>query len=286
MTVSEHLQSAAGSPPVRIGVVGGAGQMGNWLRRFWQDRGFEVRYSDRDTPLSNEDVVRWAQLTFVSVPLHATPAVLRELASGVVGDRALVSIASLMGPSAEALAGVPAEAICAHPVFGPTVTGTASLPVVVAPVRGERWSQWLVQTLRAAGLSVHVSTPQAHDTKMALVQAMVHSLYVALCQTLCAAELPPPEALPWSSPTMHLQLGLAARILSQDAELYADLVVDNPRAPEGLELLSSKLQHLAALARAGDRAGFIAAFADARESFAGTRESLATDAEAALAQLA
>src|SRR5689334_15404749 len=105
MTTSEQLPSPAGTAPVRIGIVGGAGQMGSWLRRFWQDRGYAVRYSDRDTPLSNEDVVDWAHLTFVSVPLRATPAVLRELAPGVAGDRALVSIGSLMGPSAEAMAG-------------------------------------------------------------------------------------------------------------------------------------------------------------------------------------
>ncbi|HWE63066.1 MAG TPA: hypothetical protein VHB98_15240, partial [Chloroflexota bacterium] len=83
----------------RIGIVGGAGQMGGWLRGFWQERGCAVRFSDRDTTLRNEQVVAWAQVTFVAVPLGATPRVLRELAPHVTGDRALVSIASLMAPS-------------------------------------------------------------------------------------------------------------------------------------------------------------------------------------------
>lgn len=273
------------SRAVRIGIIGGAGQMGGWLRRFWEGQGHAVRFSDRDTALRNEDIVAWAQVTFVAVPLAVTPRVLRDLAPCATGDRALISIASLMGPSAAALAAVPAEALCAHPVFGPTVTGTAGLPVIVAPVRGTRWLDWLVETLRAAGLAVHLATPEAHDVRMALVQGLLHSLYVALCQTFDAAHLPPAEALAWASPTLRLQFGMAARILGQDPALYADLVVGNPAAPAALDLLVRTLQTLADLARAGDRDGFMAAFLAARESFGEVQVRLAAEAEDALGHL-
>jgi prephenate dehydrogenase len=270
---------------VRIGVVGGGGQMGGWLRRFWEGQGYEVRYSDCDTRLRNEEVVEWAQATFVAVPLDATPGVLHDLASRATGDRALISIASLMGPSADALLPASVEAFCAHPVFGPTVMATAGLPVLVAPVRGTRWMEWLVTTLRAAGLSVHVTTPDAHDARMAMVQALLHSLYVALCQTFDAGGLPPAEAIAWASPTLRLQLGMAARILGQDPALYADLVVGNPAAPAALDLLVHTLQRLAELARSGDRDGFIASFIAARASFGGSQVRLAAEAEDALGRL-
>lgn len=275
----------ATSGPVRIGIVGGAGQMGAWLRHFWERLGHEVRYSDRQTALRNDEVVAWARVTFVAVPLDVTPVVLRDLAPHATDGRALVSIASLMGPSADALAAVPAEALCAHPVFGPTVISTAGLPVIVAPVRGTRWAEWLVASLRAAGLAVHVTTPDAHDARMAMVQALLHSLYVALCQAFAAADLPAAEAIAWASPTLRLQLGMAARILGQDPALYADLVVGNPAAPAALDLLVQALQSLADLARAGDRAGFMAGFLAARESFGTARERLSAEAEDALARL-
>lgn len=277
----------AASPPggVRIGVVGGAGGMGTWLRRFWADLGCPVRFSDRGTELSNRDLLLWADITFVSVPLHATPAVLRELAPLAGTEQALVSIASLMSPSAEALAGSRGQALCAHPVFGPTVATTRGLPVVIAPLRGDRWSSWLAETLRAAGLAVRISTPDAHDATMAMVQAMLHSLYVALCHALTDRDLPIPEALAWASPSLYLQLGLAARILGQDAELYADLVVGNPHAPAALDALAARLQDLAACARSGDRDAFIAAFVGARDGFEDRLSPLATAAERALAHL-
>ena len=242
----------SGPGTTRIGVVGGAGQMGEWLRRFWSGLGCEVRFSDRGTSLTNEELVRWARLTFVSVPLQYTPQVLSELAPLVGVDCALASIASLMVPSAVALGGGAGEALCAHPVFGPTVIATAGLPFVVAPVRGTRWADWLVGVLRGAGLAVHVATPADHDRTMTIVQSLLHSLYVALCLTMDEQGLAPADALPWASPTLHLQLALIARILGQDPDLYAGLVVGNPQAPEALESLADgqaniKDDHLAGL---------------------------------------
>jgi len=274
----------AGPGMPRIGVVGGAGGMGGWLRRFWEGRGCEVRYSDLRTTLTNQDLVRWASLTFVSVPLQHTPGILRELAPLVGADCALASIASLMVPSAAALAGGTGEALCAHPVFGPTVIATEGLPVVVAPVRGSRWADWLVDALREAGLSVQVATPSTHDRTMTIVQSLLHSLYVALCLTMERQGLSPAATLPWASPTLQLQLGLIARILGQAPDLYAGLVVGNPLAPAALEDLADGLTQLAALARAGDEAAFAQAFLAARAGFGEHLDPLAAAAEAALGQ--
>ena len=282
MSDPESLPPSSGS--IRIGIVGGAGQMGSWLRRFWEAQGCETRFSDRGTALTNAEVVLWAQMTFVAVPLDATPSLLRELAPLATGDRVLVSIASLMHPSAAALSEAPGAAICAHPVFGPTVTRTNGLPVIIAPVRGTAWAHWLALRFRAVGMVVHETTPEEHDARMAMVQALLHSLFVALSGTFADADLPVPVALPWASPTLRLQFGMIARILGQDPELYADLVIGNPASPDGLESLIRNLQRLADFARDGDRAAFIAAFSAARDSFGDDLAELAAEAESALAQ--
>jgi prephenate dehydrogenase len=266
----------------RIGVVGGEGQMGRWLRRFWEERGYVVSYSDRGTAVTNVEVARTADLTFVAVPLSSTPAVAKALAPIVGADQALISIASLMGPSAAALAGCAGEALCAHPVFGPSVREIRGLPVVTARVRGEHWASWLVERLREAGMTVRETTPPEHDKAMAVVQALLHSLYVALSRTMSDVGMDPARALDWASPTLRLQLGLTARILSQDPGLYAGLVVGNPWAPELLEGLAASLTELAALARAGDEDGFAAAFTQAHQSFGDLGPELSDRAEAAL----
>jgi prephenate dehydrogenase len=266
----------------RIGVVGGEGQMGLWLRRFWERRGFAVAFSDRGSSLTNEDVARRSDLTFVAVPLMVTADVLAALSAHIGADQALISIASLMGPSAAALADCTGQTLCAHPVFGPTVREVRGLPVVVAPLRGEHWAAWLIESLRDAGLAVHESTPSEHDKAMAVVQALLHSLYVALAETMSEADMEPRRALEWASPSMHLQLGMIARILGQDPQLYAGLVVGNPWAPDLLDSLAASLTKLASHARSGDIAGFAAAFTRANQSFGDLVPDLARRAEAAL----
>jgi prephenate dehydrogenase len=256
--------------------------MGRWLRRFWRGQGFQVVWSDQQAVLTNHQVVERADLIFVSVPLAATPEVLRDLAPRVPSHAGLVSIASLMEPSAAVLASCAGEGLCAHPVFGPTVTGARGQPIVLAPVRGDAWLAWLGRALASAGMAVRQSTPAEHDASMAIIQALLHSLFVALCGTMEAGDLPPEVAMGLASPTMRLELGLAARILSQDPALYAELVVGNRAAPAQLDRLAEALRRLAALARAGDREAFAAAFLSARESFGASLAPLAARAEAAL----
>jgi prephenate dehydrogenase len=191
-----------------------------------------------------------------------------------------------MEPSVVELGALRGESMCAHPVFGPTVRRATGLPIAVAGVRGDRWRHWLINVLTEAGLDVLETTPQEHDASMAIVQAMLHSTYVALCRAMSAAALPPTAAFAWGSPTLRLQLGLVARILGQDPNLYADLVVGNPHSPARLEELATELNRLADLAREGDRAGFAAVFNAARESFGDRVDDLANRAEAALEHFA
>lgn len=270
---------------VRIGVIGGAGQMGRWLRGFWQVRGATVLWSDRGSTCTNAGVVEASDLTFVAVPLRATPGLIRALAPVVSVRQCLISIASLMEPSARELAAVSGDALCVHPMFGPTVQRTAGLPIAVAHVHGDRWRDWLVESLRAAGMKVCETSPRQHDASMAVTQAMLHSTFVGFCAAMSNAALPPESALEWASPTMRMQLGLIARILAQDAELYTDLVVGNPQAPDRLDALAGELMRLAGFARAGDTDAFARTFLAARATFGDKLDELSRQAEAALDQL-
>src|SRR5258708_2693213 len=146
------VMPACTPPRPHIGIVGGNGQMGRWLHSFWTERGCEVLVSDRDTNTSNEEVVRGSDRSFVAVPLRATPEVIGSLAGFVGLDSGLVSIASLMAPSVRELEEVRGDALCAHPVFGPTVRSHAGLPLITAPIRGTRWHAWLVDEFTDAGL--------------------------------------------------------------------------------------------------------------------------------------
>ncbi|HYV08641.1 MAG TPA: prephenate dehydrogenase/arogenate dehydrogenase family protein, partial [Thermoplasmata archaeon] len=114
----------------RILVVGGAGQMGRWLCRYFRSRGFEVVVNDPAGPLEGfpfepdlRRAVHEADVVAVSVPMSVSADVLRTIAE--MKPKALVfDIASLKAPVEDPLrsmgrAGLRVTSV--HPMFGPNL---------------------------------------------------------------------------------------------------------------------------------------------------------------------
>ena len=81
-------------------------------------------------------------------------------------------------------------------------------------------------------------TPEAHDRNMAIVQGLTHLLTVCMGRILQNFNMPPQEAMLFSTPVFRINLDLIGRLLSQDLGLYEDLI-GNKYVPEILEMFQS-----------------------------------------------
>ena len=266
--------------PPTIGIAGGHGGMGSLFARLLGAAGATVLLSDRDTPLRNVDLAARCDLTFVAVPLRATPGVLAELAPCIRPEAALCSLGSLMEPAATALETCPGEAFLLHPLFGPAHKRLHGATLALAVLRGGRWHKWLLSWLRTAGAGVVMTTPTEHDRTMATAQALLHGSYAALTPQLAGA-LGQRDPLAWASPTLRLQLGLMSRILHQDARLYGDLLALNHYTPEAIDALTARLEELRAAVREGPDA-VAAFFEEARKTLGASGPLLAVEGNRAL----
>jgi prephenate dehydrogenase len=274
------------SPPL-VGIVGGKGQMGRWFARFFAERGCEVLVSDRDTTLTNGDLAARCAIVVVCVPIRVTPAVLQEVVAAAGRDTLVVSTASLMMLALPQLRRAQGEALCLHPLFGPMTAASGQI-AVNAPVRHGPRGRWLVGALTEAGILVRDMTPEEHDRAMASVQVMQHACFVAFANALASSDLVVPAALGVATPTFRLFLALAARILSQDAGLYGDIVTLNPHASTALGAFQSALAEVRATAESCDAAAFERLFARARayfEAAPAAGAALIADAEHSLLDL-
>jgi len=63
-----------------------------------------------------------------------------------------------------------------HPLFGPqsAATGINGLKIAVCPVQGTRHARLAAFLRRALGLTVIMTTPEAHDKEAAVVQGLTH----------------------------------------------------------------------------------------------------------------
>jgi prephenate dehydrogenase len=118
----------------------------------------------------------------------------------------------------------------------------------------------MLSLFRSEGALCTITTPDAHDRMMAVVQGLTH--FVTLCMADCirhmGTDLPLTES--FMSPVYQIELSLVGRLLSQDPSLYADILQTNPYVPEVLAACRASADDLAGIIQSGDPAEFSAFF--------------------------
>ncbi|MDW8286818.1 MAG: prephenate dehydrogenase/arogenate dehydrogenase family protein, partial [Flammeovirgaceae bacterium] len=66
----------------KIGVIGGSMGMGSWLVKFCQEHQLNVKFTSQDEKTqfqSNQELVEWADVIFLAVPIAVMTEVLEEI---------------------------------------------------------------------------------------------------------------------------------------------------------------------------------------------------------------
>jgi chorismate mutase/prephenate dehydrogenase len=265
----------------RVLLVGGAGGMGAWFRRFFGLVGHAVEVVDpafSGLPRTAGTFCELAQVPdlgayraiLVAVPLDATARVLGHLATfphtGVV-----VEIASIKHGLDEPLRAIEGghsglRAVALHPMFGPGKSPYQPLTFVHA-VRGDEAAEraWLDQLLSHPYTEL-VSIPFAeHDRLMGWLLGLSHlssMLYgVALTRSGADAAMLHRAA----STTFRRQRETALSVLRENPDLYLDIQRLNPHRGEVFAALRDAAAHLEAAIEGSDREQFRASLIRARQ---------------------
>ena len=235
----------------RVLVVGAAGAMGGWLRRFLAGIGHRVDGVDtaweglpaeegRFAALPGESDVAEYDGIVVTVPLERTPEVLNDLAAlGVAAP--VIEIASVkdhLRPALTRLAEGGTRVLSLHPMFGPGKNLYEPLTIVHAVVDdAEALMGWLL------GL--------AHLTGMLFGDALTRS------------GLDPAELTRIASTTFSRQASTSMSVLTEDPALYFAIQRLNPHRGEVYAALTAALGELTGAVERGDRESFTEALRQA-----------------------
>jgi chorismate mutase / prephenate dehydrogenase len=277
MLASHEQQSAqqpkpeAESDRKTIAIVGGAGQMGELLARFFGEHGHEILIVDKDTELTAAEAAARADVLIVSVPIRDTERVIREVGPHLRPDALLMDITSLKAAPVRAmLESTEASVIGTHPMFGPGVRAFEGQRVVICVGRDRQessWADWLRRHLRARGLFVNETDPEHHDRVMSIVQVLLHYQTQVLGLTLANTGMPLEESLAFTSPAYLLEAYVAARHFAQDSALYGPIEMENPSTRQIVDAFRAAADELGEILDAGDQARFDAVFEKVRAYF-------------------
>jgi prephenate dehydrogenase len=113
---------------------------------------------------------------------------------------------------------------------------------------------------RAEGARCTLATPEEHDRMMAVVQGLTHYVTLCMADSIRRLGMDIEETREYTSPVYQIELSLVGRLLSQDPDLYADILQQNPYVPEVLEACKSSAGDLATIVGSHDPELFRAFF--------------------------
>jgi len=227
---------------VTIGIIGGKGQMGRWFNRFFTGAGHRVLISDLKTELRPKDIAKKSDVVILSVPLDTALSLSSEIGPVLRKEQLLMDFCSMKEDIVEAMCRLThAEVVGTHPLFGPYPDTMDGQNIIICPGKGFVWLKWLENEFKKEGASITHMHPETHDRNMAVIQGLTHMLTVCLGRLLQKFDMNPKEAILYSTPVFRINIDLIGRLLSQDLNLYDDLIGGNRHVPEVLEEFRSIL---------------------------------------------
>lgn len=241
---------------MKVAVIGGAGRMGRWLVRYFVSQGHGVVVSDVrldearavaeeagvEVAGSNVEAVKDADLVVVSVPIGATPAVVREIAPHSRKGTVIAEISSLKARAAEALAelaGLGVRPLSLHPLFGPGVRRLKGMKVAVVPILDSKAETKLAEELFPEA-EIVVAAAEEHDRAMALTLSLPYFVNMAFASVIGGEDLAVLKKL--EGTTFKLQLTLAESIMAEDPALHASLQMNNEYVARCLDRFLSQAE--------------------------------------------
>lgn len=227
----------------KVGIIGINGKYGQWLKKFFEQRGHQVVGSDVATDMTNRQVVELADVVIFSVPINRVVSVINEVAEFSREEQLFMDITSIKGPAVDAMLRSNAEVVGLHPMCAPTVETLRGQVVVRCDARlTDLWSGWVEKILEETRATIKKSTPTEHDRHMAVVQGLPHAVQLVMARVICRLNIDVPESMSYTSPFYKIAFGLMGRILSKDSGMYASIQMENPHIPEVLEALESEIK--------------------------------------------
>ncbi len=237
---SVHVQDLVRLPKSakqKILVVGGAGQMGRWLCRYFRSRGYDVVVNDIAGPLEDfafePDLAKGvlaADVVAVAVPMSVCADILNRIAA--IQPKALVfDVASLKAPIEKELramghAGLRVASV--HPVFGPGLWPLSSGNITFSDCGNAVAVVETKELFRASGASFVDVSLDHHDEFMAFLLGLTHLCLLTFAR--CVAQSPFDLAgLKRSAGTTFSRLSSAAAgLLADSPSLLRDIQALNP----------------------------------------------------------
>jgi len=165
---------------MKIAIIGGYGNMGQWFARFLSKEGKKVVISGRDQArlretagrlgvecASNEQAVAESDSVILSVPINSFESVVKEIAPRTHSGQYIFDITSIKAKPVEVMHKYIKQGtiLGIHPMFGPGAEGVKGQRFVLTPTNAQEQAlaDKAKDYLEGKGAKVELMKPEEHD---------------------------------------------------------------------------------------------------------------------------
>ena len=233
---------------MNIGIIGGSDGLGKTLCYYLRDE-FNVYISGRDHQKgrnvadmlninyieSNTELAQISDVLIVSVPIHHTSGVIREVAQSMKEGALMVDVTSVKEePSKTMEEALPetVEYIPTHPIFGPRTTSLDNQVIVLTPTKKGKWYDKVYNYLDGKHMRIIETTAEKHDYMMSIVQVLTHFSFISTASAIEKLQVDISETEDYESPIYNLMIDMIARIVAQNPYLTYYIQSMNNNGPK------------------------------------------------------
>lgn len=289
--IQKQVRQEERNDKIKILILGGTGEMGQWFTRFFKEKGYQVtvwgkggkievaRKLDVSFASNLEEEVKESDIVIVSVPINVTEETIAEIAPKMKSGSLLMDFTSIKVKPVEAMmkfAPPDVEILGTHPMFGPTIRTIRGQTVILVPVkeRSESWFPVIRELFEESGAHVEITTAAEHDRLVSVVQGLTHFAYISIGTTIERLDFDVKKSRKFVSPVYDIMLDFVGRILGQNPYLYALIQMENPGVLDVHEAFIKECQELSSLVQAHDEEGFVKKMKAAAQKYGDTAHAL------------
>ena len=269
-------QAAISLPPVKaqdpksVAVVGGAGKMGKWTSDFLSASGHSIVVID---PASGNGRTMKdcadADIVVVSVPIHATASVIREL-DGICRDDALIfDLTSLKSTVVDILREMSGRRkVCSiHPMFGPSARSLSGRNLIVCDCGNSDAVKEASELFAGRGGNIRTMEIEQHDEYMSYVLGLSHAVNIAFFTVLERSGITFSDMQTVASTTFRKNMDTNASVALEDPLLYYEIQHLNDNRDEMWRLFSKAVKDLREASLSDDPSKFVELMQKGRNYF-------------------
>ncbi|MFW9999393.1 MAG: prephenate dehydrogenase/arogenate dehydrogenase family protein [Candidatus Hodarchaeota archaeon] len=268
-------------------IIGGSGGMGKVFARYFNQHGFKITlFAQNENKLKTvaetlgveykldlKKSVENADVVMISVPIKSTPEMIKKIAPMMKENSLLFDITSLKKDIHKILNEIhkiyPINCLSLHPMFGPGIKTMKNYVMIILRIGGtEQYDEKvneLLEIFRSDGLILTETTPDIHDSRIALTLGVPHMFNILFLNLLKRMNEPLNELTLYTGTTFLLQKVFSESIIQREMEMFGEIQIENKEFLKVLDIFEDLVKEYKAVIKNKDLNGFTKLFTEGLE---------------------